>query len=401
MGNRKHPEYLEKGMRFSKLTVICVDEGSKIKNGEVSKPVNWKYICKCDCGRTVSVLRWSLLEGVKVSCGCDTFKSPQYLQSGEIYNDWKIIGISKNGKLDSNGEKIIPQRWRYDCKCLKCGRIRSITKWSLFKGDKPPCICSNLIEVGRIFGRLTVLSLNDEANLSLPIRSWEYVCKCKCGKIISRNRTALMSGKTKSCGCLKKEKASKRKRPKNPTEDCGEYIKVFFFNDSTKYTLVDKDKYDLIKNYCWSYRKYKKTGIEYAISNTFLRTQGKAIGMHNILLPTEDGFVPDHIDGNGLNNRMSNLRPVTRSQNSMNKKLMSSNKSGTTGVWWVESRSRWVAELQIGGKKYTSYRKTFDEAVKARKILEENHFGEFSFENSRGGSDWQNINVGKSQLTTK
>ena len=54
---------------------------------------------------------------------------------------------------------------------------------------------------GITFGRLKVLkeSHRDEKNLS-----W-YLCSCECGleKIASRNR--LIMGKTRSCGCLKRE----------------------------------------------------------------------------------------------------------------------------------------------------------------------------------------------------
>ncbi len=45
-----------------------------------------------------------------------------------------------------------------------------------------------------------------------------------------------------------------------------------------------------------------------------------------------DGFVVDHIDGNSLNNKIENLRIVTKEKNARNLKKRKDNKSGVTGV---------------------------------------------------------------------
>ena len=62
----------------------------------------------------------------------------------------------------------------------------------------------------------------------------------------------------------------------------------------------------------------------------------KTIQAHRLIYeqqvgPIPDGYVVDHIDGNGLNNRVSNLRAVTQSTNVWNSKV-STNKSGIIGV---------------------------------------------------------------------
>lgn len=60
-----------------------------------------------------------------------------------------------------------------------------------------------------------------------------------------------------------------------------------------------------------------------------------------------EGFVVDHLDGNGLNNKLSNLRIVTEQWNSHNQKMKSTNTSGKTGVHLKKEKSgylRWIAQ---------------------------------------------------------
>ena len=59
----------------------------------------------------------------------------------------------------------------------------------------------------------------------------------------------------------------------------------------------------------------------------------------------------DHIDGNGLNNIISNLRDVTFLENCKNRRLSSKNTSGFTGVYWVEKSNKWLANIYVNGKR--------------------------------------------------
>ena len=56
----------------------------------------------------------------------------------------------------------------------------------------------------------------------------------------------------------------------------------------------------------------------------------------------------DHIDGNGLNNKMENLRECISEENQKNTRMYKSNSSGVTGVSWREDRAGFVA--YIGNK---------------------------------------------------
>lgn len=75
----------------------------------------------------------------------------------------------------------------------------------------------------------------------------------------------------------------------------------------------------------------------------------------------------DHEDHNRSNNRLTNLREATRIQNQQNCRKKSTNKSGTTGVWWNESKQGWDAFIGLNGRKKNLGRfKTEQEAIQAR-----------------------------------
>jgi len=69
----------------------------------------------------------------------------------------------------------------------------------------------------------------------------------------------------------------------------------------------------------------------------------------------------DHINGDRMDNRLSNLREATRSQNSMNIGARRTNKTGFKGVWAYKGRFR--SQIALDGKR-TSLG-TFDTAQEA------------------------------------
>ncbi len=59
------------GTIYGKLTVIKQDKNSHIRqNGKVDK----KWICKCECGKEISIIQYSLTGGHTTSCGCSKSK---------------------------------------------------------------------------------------------------------------------------------------------------------------------------------------------------------------------------------------------------------------------------------------------------------------------------------------
>jgi hypothetical protein len=70
---------------------------------------------------------------------------------------------------------------------------------------------------------------------------------------------------------------------------------------------------------------------------------------HRMLMKPAEGLVVDHINGNSLDNRLSNLRLATPRQNAQNSKIRKHNKSGYKGVSFCKCTGKWVARIKVSG----------------------------------------------------
>ncbi len=81
----------------------------------------------------------------------------------------------------------------------------------------------------------------------------------------------------------------------------------------------------------------------------------------------EDKPEVDHIDTDGKNNILSNLRWATKKQNGQNKKIANNNKSGTKGVHFDKPRNKWRSYINIDGIQiYLGYFVDKQDAINAR-----------------------------------
>jgi HNH endonuclease/AP2 domain len=82
---------------------------------------------------------------------------------------------------------------------------------------------------------------------------------------------------------------------------------------------------------------------------------GSIYKMHRLAWAYTYGHWPkndiDHIDGNGTNNRLLNLRDATRSMNCQNqKRAQKNNKTGLLGVRFRRDNGRYSAQIGVDGK---------------------------------------------------
>lgn len=113
------------------------------------------------------------------------------------------------------------------------------------------------------------------------------------------------------------------------------------------FVIVDKEDVKWLSQWNWYAQESKKR--VYACRDEKEDDKNVHIYMHNQLLQDVNGDVTDHINGNGLDNRRSNLHKVTQRQNMQNirNKIFSSR---YPGVYWDSSVKRWAAHIKIKGK---------------------------------------------------
>ena len=143
--------------------------------------------------------------------------------------------------------------------------------------------------------------------------------------------------------------------------------------DKCAEAIVDATFYHKIRKYRWG------LASGYAIASL---GNGKKSFLHNVVLntkPSNHVFEVDHINRDKLDNRRSNLRICTKTQNNVNSAIRSDNTSGVKGVSWSQKYEKWHAYLHLNGKRRLSrYFKEFLEAVEARRQAEIVYFKEFA-----------------------
>jgi hypothetical protein len=112
--------------------------------------------------------------------------------------------------------------------------------------------------------------------------------------------------------------------------------------------ILDKEGEKLYNKYVWYVSSLG--GAEYIIRKD-KSNNNKTILFHRELLSCPEDKEIDHINRNTLDNRKSNLRCVTHSQNLMNTGMRKDNKSGHRGVSWFERDSKWEVKIQLDGKR--------------------------------------------------
>ena len=84
-----------------------------------------------------------------------------------------------------------------------------------------------------------------------------------------------------------------------------------------------------------------------------IKIDNKLYMAHRVVFMYHYGYMPlevDHIDCDRQNNRIENLRAVSKKENCWNRKMPTNNTSGIKGVCWHKSTNRWYVQLQVNKK---------------------------------------------------
>lgn len=153
------------------------------------------------------------------------------------------------------------------------------------------------------------------------------------------------------------------REPMNQPEDPSiRYIQI----TRGKYVIVDAADYEWLMQWKWSVRKSGKY-LFYAVRNINLADRKQeTILMHRQILGLKKGDkrMVDHINHDTFDNRRSNLRIVTSSQNCANRRTRIDSFSGAKGLSWNPLSRRWDIQITKEGIVYRpGSRKNLDDAL--------------------------------------
>lgn len=97
---------------------------------------------------------------------------------------------------------------------------------------------------------------------------------------------------------------------------------------------------------------------------------GRSVSMHRLIMRALNQFDKeiDHIHHNTLDNRKSQLRVVTKSENQQNRQRKNH------GVYYDYGREKWLAEIGVNGNKiHLGAFRNRENATKARKEAEKKY----------------------------
>lgn len=141
--------------------------------------------------------------------------------------------------------------------------------------------------------------------------------------------------------------------------------------------IIDERDLPLVCHIKWHATSSLRDTI-YAANTRQREGRRKLTLMHRVIADAPDGMLVDHRDGNGLNNRRSNLRLCTNGENQRNMRSRTGS-SRFKGVVWHSVRKYWQAGIQHEGRyHWVGQFSTEEEAGRAYDEAALRLFGEFA-----------------------
>lgn len=149
------------------------------------------------------------------------------------------------------------------------------------------------------------------------------------------------------------------------------------------YTKVDKE-YAYLDQYKWRIDSYG-----YVVAWNGTGKNKVNLRLHRVICNPSKGLSVDHINNDKLDNRSSNLREATQSQNMMNRKALKTNKAGFKGVSWHKSSNSYRVCISTNGKqKQIDGFKDVLTAAKRYNELASKYYGDYAKLNEIEGIVW-------------
>lgn len=177
----------------------------------IGKTTYWE--CECvHCGSIHNVRTSLLRSDYTTSCGCVHLAEKLEDLTGRVFGYWSVLYIhSRSCATETNARQ--PVMWW--CLCTNCGVEKAVPAKTLRSGMSKSCGCSKQIgvtnELGKKYNYLTINSFTSNPNSKG--HACFVSCTCDCGNITIADIHKVVSGHTKSCGCL----PASFKGPNSPT----------------------------------------------------------------------------------------------------------------------------------------------------------------------------------------
>jgi len=152
-------------------------------------------------------------------------------------------------------------------------------------------------------------------------------------------------------------------------------------------TIVDDAVYETLMQHGWKWHydnNYALTNIHYYDGSMWTARQ---IRLHRWIWESWanrslGGLQIDHINGDGLDNRLENLRIATISQNCRNRGANKNNIPKLKGVYFKKSVSKYCARIMVDGKPlHLGYFTDCLDAIKAYDNAAQHYHGDFAYTN--------------------
>lgn len=238
--------------------------------------------------------------------------------------------------------------------------------------------------IGAKFGRLTLLREVPaiRGGDGKAVRLAEV--SCECGACVTVRLKNLKSGNTTSCGCMKRAALVSHNAEASTPQTWIVDGEMAYIEIRGQRVLVNASDVPLVSQYRWNI-----SPLGYVSS----MNRGDRVSMHRLIMGLGHGDPRevDHRDRKPWDNRRSELRIATSSQNKMNRGSRVGATSRFKGVSWDADRKKWLAQ---GNHRFLGRFDREEDAAAAYDREAAKAFGEFAFLNKHndGGQHASNCN---------